>query len=223
MPGLPIPQARARALSSLSPGRVDGDADAQLWLSLTACSCPWFVRPSGWCVAVGGSLGGPRCDVVSRIPVALVFVWSRRPRKSRDPSSTYKSPTDSCHYHPFQCACYREAYHLRWAQETRRGGVLLRSVRLRAGGCGAVLRGFIERAFQYTNLENKEEWEAVPAYIAGHLQIVPDLGPASRHLGGRDDRGEGHMHHLPSPVGSAAEWRSGSAASGDVQYGSQSE
>ncbi|KAF7332587.1 Protein mesA [Mycena kentingensis (nom. inval.)] len=34
-------------------------------------------------------------------------------------------------------------------------------------GCGAVLRGFIERAFPYANLENKEEWEAVPAYIAG--------------------------------------------------------
>jgi len=28
-------------------------------------------------------------------------------------------------------------------------------------GCGAVLRGFIERAFPYANLKNKEEWEAV--------------------------------------------------------------
>ncbi|KAF9566805.1 spindle pole body interacting protein [Agrocybe pediades] len=34
-------------------------------------------------------------------------------------------------------------------------------------GCGAVLRGFIERAFPYANLKNKDEWEAVPAYIAG--------------------------------------------------------
>ncbi|KAL1760524.1 docking domain of Afi1 for Arf3 in vesicle trafficking-domain-containing protein [Schizophyllum commune] len=34
-------------------------------------------------------------------------------------------------------------------------------------GCGAVLRGFIERAFPYANLNNKEEWESVPAYIAG--------------------------------------------------------
>ncbi|KAF9027622.1 spindle pole body interacting protein [Hymenopellis radicata] len=34
-------------------------------------------------------------------------------------------------------------------------------------GCGAVLRGFIERAFPYANLNNRDEWEAVPAYIAG--------------------------------------------------------
>ncbi|KAL1680544.1 docking domain of Afi1 for Arf3 in vesicle trafficking-domain-containing protein [Schizophyllum commune] len=34
-------------------------------------------------------------------------------------------------------------------------------------GCGAVLRGFIERAFPYANLNNKDEWESVPAYIAG--------------------------------------------------------
>ncbi|KAF9067495.1 docking domain of Afi1 for Arf3 in vesicle trafficking-domain-containing protein [Rhodocollybia butyracea] len=34
-------------------------------------------------------------------------------------------------------------------------------------GCGAVLRGFVERAFPYANLNNKEEWEGVPAYIAG--------------------------------------------------------
>ncbi|KAF8629141.1 hypothetical protein AX17_005727 [Amanita inopinata Kibby_2008] len=34
-------------------------------------------------------------------------------------------------------------------------------------GCGAVLRGFIDRAFPYANLENREEWENVPAYIAG--------------------------------------------------------
>ncbi|KAF5355050.1 hypothetical protein D9756_005243 [Leucocoprinus leucothites] len=36
-----------------------------------------------------------------------------------------------------------------------------------ASGCGVVLRGFIERAFPYANLENREEWESVPAYIAG--------------------------------------------------------
>ncbi|KAJ6456380.1 stabilization of polarity axis-domain-containing protein [Mycena sanguinolenta] len=34
-------------------------------------------------------------------------------------------------------------------------------------GCGAVLRGFIERSFPYANLNNRDEWEAVPAYIAG--------------------------------------------------------
>ncbi|KIL66165.1 hypothetical protein M378DRAFT_75418 [Amanita muscaria Koide BX008] len=36
-----------------------------------------------------------------------------------------------------------------------------------ASGCGVVLRGFIERAFPYANLENRDEWENVPAYIAG--------------------------------------------------------
>ncbi|EEB86903.1 hypothetical protein MPER_15981, partial [Moniliophthora perniciosa FA553] len=49
-----------------------------------------------------------------------------------------------------------------------------------ASGCGAVLRGFVERAFPYANLNNREEWESVsviantlalqihsPAYIAG--------------------------------------------------------
>ncbi|KAL9711825.1 hypothetical protein Ac2012v2_004898 [Leucoagaricus gongylophorus] len=36
-----------------------------------------------------------------------------------------------------------------------------------ASGCGIVLRGFIERAFPYANLENREDWESVPAYIAG--------------------------------------------------------
>ncbi|KAF8345805.1 stabilization of polarity axis-domain-containing protein, partial [Amanita rubescens] len=34
-------------------------------------------------------------------------------------------------------------------------------------GCGVVLRGFIDRAFPYANLENRDEWENVPAYIAG--------------------------------------------------------
>jgi Stabilization of polarity axis len=51
-------------------------------------------------------------------------------------------------------------------------------------GCGAVLRGFIERAFPYANLTNRDEWESMcvsfifvysvtltrlyrPAYIAG--------------------------------------------------------
>ncbi|KAK7043132.1 hypothetical protein VNI00_008486 [Paramarasmius palmivorus] len=36
-----------------------------------------------------------------------------------------------------------------------------------ASGCGAVLRGFVERAFPYANLNNRDEWESVPAYIAG--------------------------------------------------------
>ena len=30
-----------------------------------------------------------------------------------------------------------------------------------ASGCGIVLRGFIERAFPYANLENREDWESV--------------------------------------------------------------
>lgn len=34
-------------------------------------------------------------------------------------------------------------------------------------GCGIVLRGFIKRAFPYANLTNREEWESIPAYIAG--------------------------------------------------------
>ncbi|KAI0792369.1 docking domain of Afi1 for Arf3 in vesicle trafficking-domain-containing protein [Abortiporus biennis] len=34
-------------------------------------------------------------------------------------------------------------------------------------GCGIVLRGFIKRAFPYANLTNREEWETIPAYIAG--------------------------------------------------------
>ncbi|KAG6920236.1 hypothetical protein DXG01_005005 [Tephrocybe rancida] len=34
-------------------------------------------------------------------------------------------------------------------------------------GCGTVLRGFIERAFPYANLKNRDDWESVPAYIAG--------------------------------------------------------
>ncbi|KIY46793.1 spindle pole body interacting protein [Fistulina hepatica ATCC 64428] len=34
-------------------------------------------------------------------------------------------------------------------------------------GCGAVMRGFIERAFPYANLRNRDEWESIPGYIAG--------------------------------------------------------
>ncbi|KAI0266905.1 spindle pole body interacting protein [Russula aff. rugulosa BPL654] len=34
-------------------------------------------------------------------------------------------------------------------------------------GCGIILRGFIERAFPYATLINRDEWESVPAYIAG--------------------------------------------------------
>ncbi|KAI0044953.1 spindle pole body interacting protein [Auriscalpium vulgare] len=34
-------------------------------------------------------------------------------------------------------------------------------------GCGTVLTGFIDRAFPYANLTNRDEWESIPAYIAG--------------------------------------------------------
>ncbi|KAG1753638.1 docking domain of Afi1 for Arf3 in vesicle trafficking-domain-containing protein [Suillus paluster] len=34
-------------------------------------------------------------------------------------------------------------------------------------GCGAVLRGFIERAFPYAGLAGGEDWVSTPAYIAG--------------------------------------------------------
>ncbi|TDL18713.1 spindle pole body interacting protein [Rickenella mellea] len=34
-------------------------------------------------------------------------------------------------------------------------------------GCGAVLRGFIARAFPYANLTNRDEWESIPGFIAG--------------------------------------------------------
>ncbi|GBE83981.1 spindle pole body interacting protein [Sparassis latifolia] len=34
-------------------------------------------------------------------------------------------------------------------------------------GCGAILRGFIRRAFPYANLTNREEWESIPGFIAG--------------------------------------------------------
>ncbi|KDQ58432.1 hypothetical protein JAAARDRAFT_193004 [Jaapia argillacea MUCL 33604] len=34
-------------------------------------------------------------------------------------------------------------------------------------GCGCILRGFIERAFPYANLINREEWESISGYIAG--------------------------------------------------------
>ncbi|KAG6813287.1 hypothetical protein H0H92_012442 [Tricholoma furcatifolium] len=34
-------------------------------------------------------------------------------------------------------------------------------------GCGTILRGYFERAFPYANLKNRDEWESVPAYIAG--------------------------------------------------------
>ncbi|KAF7315952.1 Protein mesA [Mycena indigotica] len=44
-------------------------------------------------------------------------------------------------------------------------------------GCGAVLRGFIERAFPYANLNNKDEWEAVPAYIAGVTNPIFKTSP----------------------------------------------
>ncbi|KAJ8517912.1 hypothetical protein ONZ45_g4949 [Pleurotus djamor] len=39
-------------------------------------------------------------------------------------------------------------------------------------GCGVVLRGFIERAFPYANLRNKDEWESIPGYIAGVTNLI---------------------------------------------------
>ncbi|KAJ3571772.1 hypothetical protein NP233_g3548 [Leucocoprinus birnbaumii] len=47
-----------------------------------------------------------------------------------------------------------------------------------ASGCGVVLRGFIERAFPYASLENREEWESVPAYIAGVTNPIFESGRA---------------------------------------------
>ncbi len=35
-----------------------------------------------------------------------------------------------------------------------------------ASGCGAILRGFIERAFPYANLNNREEWESVYVFLS---------------------------------------------------------
>jgi Stabilization of polarity axis len=32
-------------------------------------------------------------------------------------------------------------------------------------GCGVVLKGFIERAFPYANLTNREEWESMCVYL----------------------------------------------------------
>ncbi|KZT25701.1 spindle pole body interacting protein [Neolentinus lepideus HHB14362 ss-1] len=43
-------------------------------------------------------------------------------------------------------------------------------------GCGCVLRGFIERAFPYANLTNKEEWESIPGYIAGVTNPIFEHG-----------------------------------------------
>ncbi|KZV67875.1 spindle pole body interacting protein [Peniophora sp. CONT] len=34
-------------------------------------------------------------------------------------------------------------------------------------GCGTILQGFIDRAFPYANLNNRDEWEGLPTYIAG--------------------------------------------------------
>lgn len=43
-------------------------------------------------------------------------------------------------------------------------------------GCGIILRGFIERAFPYANLLNRDEWESVPAYIAGVTNPIFESG-----------------------------------------------
>lgn len=39
-------------------------------------------------------------------------------------------------------------------------------------GCGSVLRGFVERAFPYAHLTNREEWESIPGYIAGVTNLI---------------------------------------------------
>jgi len=36
-------------------------------------------------------------------------------------------------------------------------------------GCGAVLRGFVERAFPYAHLTNREEWESM--YVCGGIYL----------------------------------------------------
>ncbi|TFK49059.1 spindle pole body interacting protein [Heliocybe sulcata] len=43
-------------------------------------------------------------------------------------------------------------------------------------GCGCILRGFIERAFPYANLTNKEEWESIAGYIAGVTNPIFEHG-----------------------------------------------
>ncbi|KAI0319503.1 spindle pole body interacting protein [Amylostereum chailletii] len=39
-------------------------------------------------------------------------------------------------------------------------------------GCGTVLTGFVDRAFPYANLTNRDEWEALPSYIAGVINPI---------------------------------------------------
>ncbi|KAF9653529.1 spindle pole body interacting protein [Thelephora ganbajun] len=39
-------------------------------------------------------------------------------------------------------------------------------------GCGSILRGFVERAFPYAHLTNREEWESIPGYIAGVTNLI---------------------------------------------------
>ena len=37
-------------------------------------------------------------------------------------------------------------------------------------GCGSVLRGFVERAFPYAHLTNREEWESM--YVRGGVSFA---------------------------------------------------
>ncbi|KAK7448818.1 hypothetical protein VKT23_013548 [Stygiomarasmius scandens] len=65
-------------------------------------------------------------------------------------------------------------------------------------GCGVVLRGFVERAFPYANLNNKEEWESVPAYIAG---VTNPIFESSRSWDLLLDIGTGNVKVAPDILG----------------------
>ncbi|KAI0064359.1 spindle pole body interacting protein [Artomyces pyxidatus] len=76
-------------------------------------------------------------------------------------------------------------------------------------GCGTVLQGFIDRAFPYANLTNREEWESIPAYIAGVTNPIFESGGSWDLL---CDVGSGrmvvskdiHISHPPSGVAAGA-------------------
>ncbi|KAG8987929.1 hypothetical protein FRB90_003066 [Tulasnella sp. 427] len=66
-------------------------------------------------------------------------------------------------------------------------------------GCGCHLRGFIERAFPYTNLSNKTVMESVPGYIAGVTSPIYESLPIwdiMCHI----DTGKITVHEDISPV-----------------------
>ena len=44
-------------------------------------------------------------------------------------------------------------------------------------GCGSILRGFVERAFPYAHLTNREEWESM--YVRGG--ISPATIPVTKY------------------------------------------